>query len=90
MAHFLGQIGAETGGLVKLKESSNYSAKNVFETFLKPNLRTNNASASGKTFKYCDLVEGYNCIDLMNCPVGYNGHNDGLTPYFLDIFFKTV
>ena len=68
MAHFIGQIGAETGGLNKLKESSNYSAENVFTVFLKPNLRLNSNSISGKTFKYCDLVSGYNCVDLTSCP----------------------
>ena len=33
MAHFIGQIGAETGGLNKLKESSLYSPKSVIKTF---------------------------------------------------------
>jgi len=36
MAHFLGQIGAETGGLKKLKESASYSARAVAKTFPYP------------------------------------------------------
>ena len=35
MAHFVGQIGAETGVLKKIKEDCNYTAKNIFNTFLK-------------------------------------------------------
>ena len=76
MAHFIGQIGAETGGLKKLKEDCNYTAKNIFNTFLKPNLRTNSASKTGKTFKYCDLVEGYTCTNLNSCDGTNNGHSD--------------
>jgi predicted chitinase len=71
MALFIGQIGAETGGLKKLKESSNYTAENIFNTFLKRNLRSNSLSSTGKTFKYCDLVEGYNCTSINAC-VGTN------------------
>lgn len=35
MAHFLGQIGAETGELKKLKEGINYTDVNIYNTFLK-------------------------------------------------------
>jgi predicted chitinase len=76
MAHFIGQIGAETGGLKKLKEDCNYTAKNIFNTFLKPNLRSNSASKTGKTFKYCDLVEGYTCTNLTSCDGTNTGHSD--------------
>jgi predicted chitinase len=76
MAHFLGQIGAETGGLKKLKEGTAYTAENVYTVFLKPNLRINDKSSSGKTFRFCDLVEGYDCIDLNNCPNNSNGPSD--------------
>lgn len=71
MAHFLAQIGAETAGLRKLKESSNYSAKNIFKIFLKVN-RTKNSS-SELTYKYCDLIEGYDCSNLSTCPSNYGG-----------------
>ncbi|GHN00524.1 hypothetical protein WSM22_20130 [Cytophagales bacterium WSM2-2] len=71
MSHFIGQIGAETGGLVKLKEEFNYTAKNVFDVFLKPNLRNNGLSTTGKTFWFCDLIEGYDCTSLDVC-VGTN------------------
>jgi predicted chitinase len=76
MAQFLGQIGAETGGLNKLEEGANYSAKVIFNIFLKPNLKTNSSSISGKTFKYCDLVDGYDCTDITTCPSIGNGHSD--------------
>ena len=53
MAHFLGQIGAETGGLKKLKEDYCYQSKSrIKEVF-------------GKE-KYCDLFEGYES-DLTLC-----------------------
>jgi len=76
MAHFIGQIGAETGGLKKLKEDCGYTAKNIFDIFLKPNLRANSSSTTGKTFKYCDLVEGYNCTNLNSCDGTNMGHAD--------------
>ena len=71
MAHFLGQIGAETDGLEKLKESSNYSAENVFSVFLK--VKRNKEGSSEKTHKYCDLIEGYDCSDLSSCLSSYEG-----------------
>ncbi|MFL1895015.1 LysM peptidoglycan-binding domain-containing protein [Aquimarina sp. 2-A2] len=60
MSHFLGQIGTETGQLKALQESYNYSAKNIYNTFLRKVLYPH-PSVSGKhTFKYHDLIEGYN------------------------------
>ena len=80
MAHFLGQIGAETGGLKKLNEGDSYTAKRIYQIFLKPNLRSNSSSTSGKTFKYCDLVDGYSCANFTSCPTnGYQGHDDCAT-----------
>ncbi len=55
MAHFLGQIGTETGGLNKLSESSCYK-----ESAIKSNF--------GKA-KYCDLFEGYDAENLSSCPL---------------------
>jgi hypothetical protein len=55
IAAFLGQIGAETGGLNNLTESSNYTEKNIKDNFLKK--------------KYCDLFEGYNSSDNSKCPL---------------------
>lgn len=71
MAHFLGQIGTETAGLEKLKESSNYSTKNVFSIFLK--VKRTKENSTDKTHKYCDLIEGYDCSELSSCPSGYGG-----------------
>ena len=76
MAHFLGQIGAETGGLKDLKEGCNYTAKNVFDTFLKPNLINHTSSTTGKTFKYCDLIENVSHSSLNTCP--YSGGCDSI------------
>ena len=53
MAHFIGQIGAKTGGLQALKESCSYTAKSIYDVFLKKALRTDSRSGTGKTFKYC-------------------------------------
>ncbi len=59
MSHFLGQIGTETGQLKALQENYNYSAKNIYDTFLRKVL-VSHPTASGKyTFKYHDLIEGY-------------------------------
>jgi predicted chitinase len=55
IAAFLGQIGAETGGLNNLTESSNYTEQNIKDNFLKK--------------KYCDLFEGYNLPDNSKCPL---------------------
>jgi predicted chitinase len=53
MAHFLGQIGTETGGLKKLEEETCYRSKErIKEIFGLP--------------KYCDLFEGYES-DLTKC-----------------------
>jgi predicted chitinase len=54
MAHFLGQIGAETGGLKKLNEDDCYREKGIKTTF-------------GKK-KYCDLFEGYEATTQTECP----------------------
>jgi predicted chitinase len=76
MAHFIGQIGAETGGLTDLKEKYNYTAQNIYDIFLKSTLRNDTRSSTSKTFKYCDLVEGYSCTSLSSCPNNstQNGH----------------
>jgi predicted chitinase len=68
MAHFLGQIGAETGGLKKLAEDYSYSAERIFDIFLKGvELRNDTTSKTGYTFKYCDLIEKYNGTNLITC-----------------------
>jgi predicted chitinase len=54
MAHFLGQIGAETGGLNKLNEDDCYREKGIKDYF-------------GKR-KYCDLFEGYDASTQTECP----------------------
>jgi predicted chitinase len=76
MAHFIGQIGAETGGLKKLKEDCNYTAENIFNTFLKKNLRLNSKSSSGKTFWFCDFIEDYTCSSLNSCDGTNQGQSD--------------
>ena len=55
MAHFLGQIGAETGGLVHLSEGNCYREATIKENF-------------GKA-KYCDLFEGYSSPNDNKCPL---------------------
>ncbi|QKG79684.1 glycoside hydrolase family 19 protein [Tenuifilum thalassicum] len=81
MSHFLGQIGAETGELKNLKEIPGYTQKNIYDNCLKPNLRNSSKSTTGKTFKYCDFVEGYNCLDINSAkcsddPKNAAGHGD--------------
>nr|WP_288931394.1 hypothetical protein [uncultured Allomuricauda sp.] len=73
MAHFLAQIGTETDGLEVLKERSNYSAKNIYTTFLY--VKRTKEEGTTKTHKYCDLIENYDCSDLSSCPNEYNGPN---------------
>ncbi|MDR1227121.1 MAG: hypothetical protein LBK47_09535 [Prevotellaceae bacterium] len=75
MAHFLGQIGAETDGLQKLTESYNYSAKQIYDIFLKRVLLSSSNSTTEKTFKYCDLIDGIFCISLTSCPGSNKGHS---------------
>jgi predicted chitinase len=53
MAHFIGQIGAETGGLNHLDEDNCYSEKNIRSIFAKR--------------KYCDLFEGYDILSPVSC-----------------------
>ena len=65
MAHFLGQIGTETNGLKKLRESANYSAKNIYSIFLK--VKRKKKGGVDKTHKYCDLIKGYDCESLYSC-----------------------
>jgi predicted chitinase/LysM repeat protein len=60
MSHFLGQIGTETGQLKDLKESYNYSAKNIYNTFLRKVLIEHPTIEDKFTFKYHDLIDGYN------------------------------
>jgi predicted chitinase len=78
MAHFLGQIGAETDGLKELKEKCSYTAKNVFDVFLSPLLINSPQSTTTKIFKYCDLIESITCNSLNSCPgsKGYMGDCD--------------
>jgi len=53
MAHFLGQIGTETGGLKHTKEIPCYNEKAIRDNF---------------GYKhYCDLFEGFDCVDLEAC-----------------------
>ncbi|WP_326492520.1 LysM peptidoglycan-binding domain-containing protein [Sinomicrobium oceani] len=59
LAHFLGQIGTETAELNALYESYNYSAKTIYNIFLWQVL-VNHPTVSDKyTFKYHDLIDGY-------------------------------
>ena len=59
MSHFLGQIGTETGQLKALEENYNYSAKNIYNIFLRK-VTHPHPTVNGKyTFKYHDLIEGY-------------------------------
>jgi predicted chitinase len=76
MAHFIGQIGAESKGLTDLKENYSYTAQNVYDIFLKKALRADSRSSTGKTFKYCDLVEGFSCPNFNTCPSDYDGHDN--------------
>jgi predicted chitinase len=76
MAHFIGQIGAESKGLTDLKEIYSYTAQNVYDIFLKKALRADSRSSTGKTFKYCDLVEGFSCSNFVSCPSNYSGHDN--------------
>ncbi|WP_027391253.1 LysM peptidoglycan-binding domain-containing protein [Aquimarina latercula] len=59
MSHFLGQIGAETGQLKALEENYGYSAKNIYNTFLRKVLISHPTKSDKYTFKYHDLIEGY-------------------------------
>ncbi|WP_298546349.1 LysM peptidoglycan-binding domain-containing protein [uncultured Aquimarina sp.] len=59
MSHFLGQIGAETGQLKALQENYNYTAQNVYDTFLRKVLISHPTKSDKYTFKYHDLIEGY-------------------------------
>ena len=59
MAHFLGQIGTETSQLNALKESYKYSAKNIYNTFLRKVLVKHPTNSKKYMFKYHDLIEGY-------------------------------
>ncbi|AXT60397.1 LysM peptidoglycan-binding domain-containing protein [Aquimarina sp. AD10] len=59
MSHFLGQIGTETGQLKALQENYNYSAKNIYNTFLRNVLVDHPTKDDKYTFKYHDLIDGY-------------------------------
>ncbi len=72
MAHFLGQIGHESNSLKSLIESHNYSAKSIYQTFLKVE---RSKTGGGMTYKYCHLIKSYDCSDLSSCPSGYKGPN---------------
>ena len=58
MSHFLGQIGAETGGLIDLSEDLGYTPRGIVKTF-------------GYS-KYADLFEGYNSDPTVCIGVTYN------------------
>ncbi|NVK63503.1 MAG: hypothetical protein HWE22_02905 [Flavobacteriales bacterium] len=60
MAHFLGQIGTETAQLNALYESYKYSAKTIYNIFLRKVLISHPTKSGKYTFKYHDLIEGYN------------------------------
>ena len=60
MSHFLGQIGAETGGMKDLNENECYSATSIKNVFGKV-IRNGNR-------KYCDLFVGYSGTSLSTCP----------------------
>jgi predicted chitinase len=72
MSHFLGQIGHESNSLQSLIESQNYSAENIYKKFLKVK---RNKTGGGKTYKYCHLINDYNCSNLGGCPSNYSGPN---------------
>ncbi|MGY3792996.1 LysM peptidoglycan-binding domain-containing protein [uncultured Aquimarina sp.] len=59
MSHFLGQIGTETGELRALQENYGYKAKNIYDTFLRKVLVSHPTKSGKYTFKYHDLIEGY-------------------------------
>ncbi|WP_258104452.1 hypothetical protein [Marinoscillum sp. MHG1-6] len=77
MAHFLAQIGAETGGLADLDESSHYSPRRIVELFGLP--------------KYADLFQGYNSEPTECVGVAYEsdggtlgkGRSGPVSPVFL-------
>lgn len=55
--------------VMKLKESYNYSGYAIYKTFLKVHAG-HPTEAGKKTYKYHDLIEGYNA-DLTDCKNGY-------------------
>ncbi len=79
MAHFLGQIGTETNQLNELQENYKYSAKNIYNTFLRKVIVSHPTKSGKKTFKYHDLIEGYNAT--LECeysnPSGWSQVNYG-------------
>jgi len=76
MAHFLGQIGTETAELNKLEEDYRYSAKIIYKIFLRKVLVPHPTKSKKQTFRYHDLIEGYDA-DLSVC-TSY-GHNRDVT-----------
>jgi predicted chitinase len=61
MAHFIGQIGTETGGLMKLKESSQYGPRAIVKTFGFPQYGHlfENALLDSTTYKYSYAAVNY-------------------------------
>ena len=82
MAHFLAQIGTETGQLNSLYENYRYGATAIYNTFLRKVTYPHPTQRGKYTFKYHDLIEGYNA-NCSTCPhaTGNYGHNrDVLNP----------
>ena len=74
MAHFLGQIGTETGELNDLQEGYRYSDKAIYNIFLLGVILEDSNSTTGYTFKYHDLIEGYDSPELTSCPYDTGGY----------------
>ncbi|MDD2896589.1 MAG: hypothetical protein PHG81_11300, partial [Aliarcobacter sp.] len=85
MAHFLGQIGTETGELEKLHENYKYNAERIYEIFLKKAQINHPIKSNKKTYKYHALIEGYD-VDLSSCPYtnGDYGHKRVENPIEID------
>ncbi|SFQ50566.1 Predicted chitinase [Pseudarcicella hirudinis] len=65
MAHFIGQIGAET--MLKNLDEKSYSASRILTADKTRTIRTHNGK---KVLKYCSIFEGYSA-DGASCPYPY-------------------
>ncbi|NBB32015.1 hypothetical protein, partial [Cellulophaga sp. BC115SP] len=63
MAHFLGQIGTETTGILGANRGKPLTALKEVPCYRESSIRNQFARYS----KYCDLFEGYNCVDYSAC-----------------------